>query len=94
MTGASYETFNILMNGRFVRFEADFGLVVESDGHWIVVVKVPDEYRQQVEGLCGDFNGSPINDLVTSDNNDVQYENNPYAKFGDSWQVEDPTDKS
>jgi hypothetical protein len=57
--------FSVVSNGRFVRLETDFGLAVESDGKFLVIVKVPDSFASNVEGLCADFNGSPGNDFTT-----------------------------
>jgi hypothetical protein len=73
-----------------VRLETEFGLVVESDGVWLAVLKVPDTYSNNLEGLCGNFDRNKDNDLVTSDGVDVQNEENAHTKFGNSWKVDDP----
>ena len=40
--GAVYDGFHLLDNGRFLRLETKFGLVVEYDGNWLAIVKVGD----------------------------------------------------
>ena len=82
------------MNGKFVRIETDFGLVVENNGDWMVVVRLPNEYRDQMEGLCGDFDGDANNDFVTKEGVDVKDNPNKHSVFGASWQVLDESDKT
>ena len=65
--------------------------MVDFDGRSIARVKIPGVYSNQVEGICADFNGHPGNDLITRGGVDVSGEAKQYALFGDSWQVEDPT---
>ena len=51
-----YPGFEITTNGRFVRLATNFSLVVESDGEWISLVKIPLAYSSKMEGICGDSN--------------------------------------
>ena len=78
--------FTITKNGRFVRFEATTGLVVEFDGFWVGLIKIPDSYAMKVDGLCGNFDGDANNDMMTSGK--VLTTN--YAEVGNSWKVNDP----
>jgi len=66
--------------------------VVESDGEWLLVVKVPTSYGNQLEGLCGNYDGKSSNDFITKDGVDVQFEDDAHIKFGNSWQVPDDTE--
>ena len=52
----TYPGFEITMNGRFVRLATNFSLIVESDGEWISVVRIPLKYSSIMEGICGDSN--------------------------------------
>lgn len=60
---AVFDDFKIVNNGRFVRFETDFGLAVESDGRWMTVIKVPAEFASKVNGLCG---GALVKQIISS----------------------------
>ena len=46
----------LVMNGRFVRLETDFGLVVESDTSWTATVKIPETMASSMGGICGNAN--------------------------------------
>ncbi|KAF7699418.1 hypothetical protein HF521_004160 [Silurus meridionalis] len=48
-----------------------------------IILQISSVYRNKVCGLCGNFDGSPNNDLVSSNN---QMEVNP-VDFGNSWKV-------
>ena len=50
----TYPGFEITMNGRYVRLATNFSLIVESDGQWISLVKIPLAYFSIMEGICGD----------------------------------------
>ena len=84
---------NVLMNGKYVRAETDFGLSVENDGVWTALVKLPTSFRNMTNGLCGNNNGDAGDDLTTSDGEDVTGLENSFSIWGNSWQVEDPEDK-
>ena len=86
------DRFSIIVNGRFIRFESAFGLVVDSDGDELAILRIPTDYNNQVDGLCADYNGDPGNDLTTSGGVDVSGDANKYAVFGNSWQVDDSED--
>ena len=85
---ASYPGFDITRNGRFVRVETDYGLVVESDGEWTTLVQIPDKFRGKVYGLCGDADGNTENDLTTKDGSDMTGLDNMYTSVGDSYRVD------
>ena len=89
---ATYPGFEITNNGRFVRLATNFSLVVESDGDWLTVVKVPDSFADKMAGLCGNADGDPENDWRTRNGTDVKGRPNSYSLIGNSWQVDDPED--
>ena len=66
--------------------------MVDYDGNWLAIVKMPSNYNNQVDGICGDYNGDPSNDLTTKEGVDVSGDPNKYALVGSSWQVDDETD--
>ena len=63
---ATYPGFEITNNGRFVRLATNFSLVVESDGDSLSVVKAPPSFAGKMTGLCGNADGNPENDWITS----------------------------
>jgi alpha-tectorin len=93
--------FTIENNGVYVRVvatlvdsisEKELEVVVESDGEWITIIKLPPEYKTNVKGLCGNFNGIKDDDLTTCDGTDVTDEEHKYSLIGSSCQVDDPSD--
>ncbi|ELT87035.1 hypothetical protein CAPTEDRAFT_113759, partial [Capitella teleta] len=77
-------------NGNFMRIETDFGLVVENDGQWTAVIKVPTDFENATEGLCGNNDGDAENDMLTKEGNDVTGMNGSQSVLANSWQVHDP----
>jgi alpha-tectorin len=80
--------FKITKNGHFTRFESTTGLIVEYDGSWVGLIKLPDSYADKVDGLCGNFDGDADNDMRTS----TKVLTTNYAEVGNSWQVTDSAD--
>ena len=89
LIGASFEggKLTIEMNGNFVRVETDFGLAVENDGVWTALIRFPLDFADVTEGLCGNNDGDPNNDMTTSDGVDVTGEVDSYSQLADSWEV-------
>ena len=46
-----------------VRVIVDNGPVIEFDGQWNAIVKVPDFYRSNTTGICGNNNGNADDDF-------------------------------
>ena len=88
----SQQGFEIIMKGRYIRVQTNFGLMVDFDGKTIVVVCVPEAYQEKVEGICADFDGNLHNDFVTKEGVDVSGDPDKYTKVGNSWQVDDPAE--
>jgi hypothetical protein len=66
-----------------VRFEQPaYGLVVVFDT-WKVKVTVPIQFAGKLNGLCGNFDGIPENDLTTADG--VLISSDDINLFGDSY---------
>ena len=87
--GAEFLGFKCIKNGRLLRVESDFGLVVETDGDWLVSVKLPDTYKQQVSGLCGNFNDNPDDELSLNIEEEPREGEHPILAFANSWMVYD-----
>ena len=71
--------------GRLLRLETDFGLVVEFDGRRLARIQLPDIFHSKVEGICGNMNGNPNDDLTN---------NHMTTRHGQAWlvtDIEDPT---
>ncbi|MED6293032.1 hypothetical protein CHARACLAT_006660 [Characodon lateralis] len=76
----------VYQEGRNYVIATNFELVVSYDLVYHVTVTVPGNYRGQVCGLCGNFNGDK--------NDDFQMSNNQVTKdvniFGKSWKIAIP----
>ncbi|KAI0218729.1 hypothetical protein LSAT2_029598, partial [Lamellibrachia satsuma] len=88
----SYPGFEIRNNGMNVRLATNFSLVVESDGVWTSVIKIPSAYESKMTGICGDADGNANNDLVTKEGVDVSSSPYKYDLVCNSFQVDDPDD--
>uniref|UniRef100_K7FDY9 Fc fragment of IgG binding protein n=1 Tax=Pelodiscus sinensis TaxID=13735 RepID=K7FDY9_PELSI len=65
--------------------EAEFGLKVYYDWNYYLVVKVTKAFLGRLCGLCGNYNGDPSDDFLTSSG---KLATNA-VEFGKSWKVED-----
>lgn len=83
---------SVRMNGLFVRIATSFGLVVEYDGFWTVAVRLPANYESQTEGLCGNSNLDPDDDMITRDGVNVNDDDHAEDLFANSWMVYNPDD--
>ncbi|KAI0209188.1 hypothetical protein LSAT2_006158 [Lamellibrachia satsuma] len=88
----SFPGFEIRNNGMNIRFATNFSLVVESDGIWTSVIKIPSAYESKMTGICADADGNANNDLVTKDGADVSSSPYKYDLVCNSHQVDDPED--
>ena len=86
----SFNGFEIRNNGMNVRFSTDFSLVVESDGEWTSVIKIPSSYEGKMSGICGNADGNPNNEMVMKDGTDVSSSEYRFDKVCNSFQVDDP----
>ncbi len=84
--------FKITNNGLYVRLVTDFGLVVETDGDLLTIVKVPQAFAGKMAGLCGNADGVAANDWIAEDGTDLSNSPKKYLLLGNSWQVADPLD--
>ncbi|XP_066494907.1 IgGFc-binding protein-like [Tiliqua scincoides] len=70
--------------GGQLEIETQFGLKVYYDWNHYLAVKVTPAFRNQVCGLCGNYNGDPNDDIITSLGGLVT----DLVEFGKSWTVE------
>jgi hypothetical protein len=56
--------FSLKTNGRFVRLETNFGLVVQYDGYNMMFVQIADTYQGLLSGICNNMDGNVGNDLT------------------------------
>jgi hypothetical protein len=57
--------FVVTYYGGVVRYSTTFGLVVDFDGVWKITVTVPaDLYSSYMCGVCGNLDGSSVNDYT------------------------------
>nr|XP_012630060.1 IgGFc-binding protein isoform X2 [Microcebus murinus] len=65
--------------------ELDFGLVVTYNWDCQLALTLPEDFQDQVCGLCGNYNGDPGDDFFTPD-----WEQAPNAmEFASSWKLDD-----
>ena len=50
-----------------------------------VKVGLPDEFKRNVQGLCGNWNGDQHDDMMTKDG--IQLDLHDYTGVGNSWQA-------
>ncbi|XP_066269259.1 zonadhesin-like [Branchiostoma lanceolatum] len=75
----------IRLSGDMVLVETDMCVTVKYDGDHRVEVEVPLDYAGQVDGLCGNFNGNPDDELLRPDQSLALNE----VDMGNSWLAPD-----
>ncbi|XP_039197436.1 IgGFc-binding protein-like isoform X7 [Crotalus tigris] len=78
-----HEGLRIQQSGRQIFLQSDFGLSVAFDGSENSGILLPNSYKRNVEGLCGNFDGRYRNDFAKPDGTLVKDVNT----FGQSWRV-------
>ncbi|XP_019624292.1 PREDICTED: matrilin-2-like [Branchiostoma belcheri] len=73
----------VVNNGALTVVKSDFGLVVSYDGSHEVRVTLPVCYMNKTEGICGNYNGRPGDDLLTPAGTTASTS----TALGNSWQV-------
>ncbi|KAM4693724.1 zonadhesin-like [Discoglossus pictus] len=66
-----------------IYLETDFGLSISFDGDQNADVILPITYKNEVRGICGNFDGTKVNDFTRPDGIQV----NDVTNFGESWKV-------
>ncbi|XP_070564055.1 zonadhesin-like [Ptychodera flava] len=78
----------VKQSGRYTNIYVDIGLVVRWDGHHYGDVKIPEDYKGIVRGLCGNFNGDPADDFMDPEYRLIPPEmehTHRAAMFGNTW---------
>ncbi|XP_053460288.1 IgGFc-binding protein isoform X1 [Nycticebus coucang] len=65
--------------------ELDFGLVVTYDWDCRLALNLPENFRDQVCGLCGNYNGNPADDFLTAGGEQAP----DVMEFANSWKLDD-----
>ncbi|XP_071187476.1 zonadhesin, like [Salvelinus alpinus] len=76
---------SVLMSGKHYTVAMDFGVTVRYDGNHYMDIKVINNYKDKLCGLCGDYNGNSNDDFRKPDGSLTTNPND----FGHSW-VTDP----
>ncbi|CAH1263918.1 KCP [Branchiostoma lanceolatum] len=82
--------FSIQRAGEYVVMTAAIGIKVSWDGEHFVEVEAEGSYRGKLQGLCGDFNAYPDDDLRMANGNTAQ----TASDFGNSWEIGERPDCS
>ena len=88
-------TVTVEMEGKFMKLESQCGLKVRFDGVHAVVITLPDRYAGKVEGICGNCDGNPKNDLMLS-GRDLSHTANKtmaYEEFARQYLLVDDSDQ-
>ena len=78
-------TFEIKRSGIFMVLTTSSGLRVAFTGNAYAVINIPALYETHSQGMLGNFDGDPDNDLLTKDG-----EPGSPCKVGMSWALPDP----
>ncbi|CAI9737613.1 Hypothetical predicted protein [Octopus vulgaris] len=86
---------NITIEGQYMKLEFGGGLIVRFDGVHKVVISLAKQYANNVEGICGDCDSNPANDIVFhgKDINGMTNNNERYEKFASQFLITDDSDK-
>lgn len=76
--------FDIRRSRSSVRLTTPFGLEVELSSDWQARIVLPEEFKSQVTGFCGNFNENPEDDLMTKEGKLVDGPN-AGSEIGDSF---------
>ena len=72
-----------------VRIDTDFGLVIQYDGDFVQRVSVPGEAADNVQGLCGNFNGDKLDEKILPDSTDLTNDPQSDSKLAEYYQVDE-----
>lgn len=61
-----YPLLDIRSNKRYINVYTNFGVEITWDGDSYLTVGLSDVHKNQIGGLCGNFNGNPRDDLLLS----------------------------
>ncbi|XP_052417115.1 zonadhesin, like isoform X9 [Carassius gibelio] len=81
---------DIFMSGKHYTVALNFGVTIRYDGNHYMDIKVIKDYKDQLCGLCGDYNGDPQDDFQTPTGELVQSPND----FGHSWNTDPECNKT
>ena len=70
-----------------VRINTNFGLVIQYDGEFVQRVYVPGEAADNVQGLCGNFNGNKLDEKILPDSTDLTNDPQSDSKLAEYYQV-------
>ncbi|XP_055339967.1 BMP-binding endothelial regulator protein-like isoform X2 [Paramacrobiotus metropolitanus] len=81
---------SIISNGYSITLRTIFGLKLTWDGDSFVEITLPAIFRNQVCGLCGNYNGNATDDLIIRDTAAMASD---IPEFAQSWLVNRKTDE-
>ncbi|XP_076799587.1 uncharacterized protein LOC143444282 [Clavelina lepadiformis] len=75
---------DIKHHGRFVEVHSNFDLKIVYDGNSYLTVGLPKQFSGKVEGLCGNYNGNPNDDMKSRSSGEIITN---IAEFGNQYQT-------
>ncbi|XP_028590514.2 mucin-5AC [Podarcis muralis] len=83
LSGGGEVPFKVRYMGIYMVIDTTAGLVLLWDKKTSIFIKLNDEFKGQVCGLCGNYDGNDINDFTTRSQSVV----GDVLEFGNSWKV-------
>uniref|UniRef100_A0A8C5QZ52 VWFD domain-containing protein n=1 Tax=Leptobrachium leishanense TaxID=445787 RepID=A0A8C5QZ52_9ANUR len=75
----------IVRSGKNAQIITDFGLKINFDWNWQVTIYLPSSYHGLTTGLCGNLNGNPQDDMLTTSKTLAT----SITEWAQSWKVND-----
>nr|XP_018672832.1 cartilage intermediate layer protein-like isoform X1 [Ciona intestinalis] len=75
---------SVRISGRYVTITTSFGMRLRYDGNHYLTIGLPASYAGAVEGLCGNYNGDPTDDMIDRSTGQVASSS---VAFGNSYQI-------
>ncbi|XP_070620743.1 IgGFc-binding protein-like [Erythrolamprus reginae] len=77
----------VFYHGDNIVLRTDFGLFVSFDQLYHLIVQVPEAYQSQMCGLCGNYNGHPLDDITLPTGQPAL----SMQTFSAAWKVDSPS---
>ena len=83
-------SYQVSYLGRYVMYSTPFGLSIEFDGYYTVLIYLPPQYANNMTGLCGSNDNNATNDWTTANGTFVGDDPDAANLVGDSYIIDDP----
>ncbi|KAM6427526.1 IgGFc-binding protein-like [Liasis olivaceus] len=77
----------VYYHGDNIVLRTDFGLFVSFDQLYHLIIQVPEAYQSQMCGLCGNYNGQPLDDISLPTGHPAMN----VQTFAAAWKIDSPS---